>query len=182
PVYVDSPLATDIASHYMEYADHLQSPDREDVPVEYVLSQDRAMSRSMQRDPCIIVASGGMCEGGRVLSHLRQHIDDPRSAIVLVSYQSPLSLGAQLMGKTPTVRFHGRTWNKWVEVAKIDGFSGHADSNDFAALLGGAAGRTGKVRLVHGEPEACEALTASLQGMGFADVRPPEYGELATVA
>ena len=136
----------------------------------------------MQRDPCVLVASGGMCEGGRVLSHLRQHIDDPRSTIVLVSYQSPHSLGAQLMAQTPTVRFHGRTWNKWVEVAKIDGFSGHADTNDFQALLGDAAGRTGKVRLVHGESEACDALTMTLKGIGFGDVRPPEMGEMTTVA
>ena len=79
-------------------------------------SQAEAQSRSTQRDPCVLVASGGMCEGGRVLLHLKQHLDDPRATIVLVSYQSPYSLGHQLMQKVPSVRFHGRTWNKWADV------------------------------------------------------------------
>ena len=48
----------------------------------------------------------------------------------------------------PTVRFHGRNWNKWAEVVSLNGFSGHADHDDFLALLGSAVGETGKVRLV----------------------------------
>jgi metallo-beta-lactamase family protein len=145
-------------------------------------SQAEAQARSTQRDPCILVASGGMCEGGRVLLHLKQHLDDPRATIVLVSYQSPYSLGNQLLQKVPTVRFHGRTWNKWADVEQVNGFSGHADQNDFQALLGAAVGKTGMVRLVHGDPEQCEALTHSLRGMGFPDVSGPEYGEMAVVA
>ncbi len=123
-----------------------------------------------------------MCEGGRIIPHLRQHLDDPRSAIVLVSCQAPYSLGAQLMQKSPTVRFHGRTCNNWIDVEQINGFSGHADTADFQALLASAIGTTGRVRLVHGEAEACEALAGTLRGMGFADVRAPEYEELAAVA
>ena len=130
----------------------------------------------------MIVASGGMCEGGRITQHLKHHIDDPRSAVVLVSYQAPGSLGAQLLEKRPTVRFHGRTWNKWVEVTQINGFSGHADQEDFRALLGPAAGRTGRVRLVHGEPEQSAALAEALRGMGFADVGVPDREEVALVA
>ena len=110
------------------------------------------------------------------------HLDDPRATIVLVSYQSPYSLGHQLMQKVPSVRFHGRTWNKWADVEQVNGFSGHADQNDFQALLGSAVGKTGMVRLVHGDPEACEALTQSLRGMGFPDVSSPEYEEMAVVA
>ncbi|MGL4551816.1 MAG: MBL fold metallo-hydrolase RNA specificity domain-containing protein, partial [Gemmataceae bacterium] len=182
PLYVDSPLAVEIAVVHEEHASQLQTPDREDVPVEYMLSAEEARVRGQQRDPCIIVASGGMCEGGRIIPHLRQHLDDPRSAIVLVSYQAPYSLGAQLMQKAPTVRFHGRTWNKWIDIEQINGFSGHADTADFQALLGPAVGNTGRVRLVHGEPESCEALAGQLRGMGFGDVRAPEYEEVASVA
>lgn len=182
PIYVDSPLAVEIAYVHEEHVEQLQKPDRDDIPVEYMLSQEEARIRGMQREPCIIVASGGMCEGGRIISHLRHHLDDPRSAIVLVSYQAPYSLGAQLMQKTPTVRFHGRTWNKWIDVEQINGFSGHADKVDFQALLGSAVGKTGQVRLVHGEAEACEALAVQLREMGFGDVRAPEYEEVVSVA
>src|SRR5207244_12602771 len=127
-----SPLAEEIDLVHEEYASYLL-PDAEEVPVEFLQSPDEAWHVTAQRDPCVIVASGGMCEGGRIVQHLRHHIDDPRSSVVLVSYQAPHSLGAQLLQRRPTVRFHGRTWNKWVEVVEVNGFSGHADRHDFLA-------------------------------------------------
>src|SRR5216683_4114657 len=66
---------------------------------------------AMERDPCIVVASGGMCDGGRIIRHLKQNLDDPRCSLVLVSYQAAHSLGRQLLDMKPTVRFHGRNWN-----------------------------------------------------------------------
>jgi metallo-beta-lactamase family protein len=182
PLYIDSPLAVEIAYVHDEHPEHLPYPDREEIPVEFMLSVEEARYRSMQPDPCIIVASGGMCEGGRIIPHLRNHLDDPRSAVVLVSYQAPFSLGAQLMQKAPTVRFHGQTWNKWVDVEQINGFSGHADMVDFQALFAPSVGHTGRIRLVHGESEACDALATTLRDMGFPDVAPAEHEEVARVA
>ena len=101
---------------------------------------------------------------------------------MLVSYQAPQSLGAQLLQLRPTVRFHGRNWNKWAEVVSINGFSGHADQDDFLALLGPALPETGKVRLVHGEPPQAEALAAGLRALGFPDVAIPHREEHVRVA
>jgi metallo-beta-lactamase family protein len=123
-----------------------------------------------------------MCEGGRILRHLKQHIDDPRSSVVLVSYQAPDSLGRRLLEPRPTVRFHGRNWNLWADVIALHGFSGHADHNDFLDLLGPLAGRTRHVRLVHGEPEQAEALAEALRQRGFSDVAIPEPGEKVCLA
>jgi metallo-beta-lactamase family protein len=180
PIFVDSPLAAEIDMVHEEYA-HFLDADAVEIPVQFLLSQDEAWFHTTERDPCIIVASGGMCEGGRIVQHLRHHIDDPRSAIVLVSYQAPGTLGSQLQVPGPSVRFHGRTWNKWIEVETINGFSGHADQIDFQALLGAAADRTGRVRLVHGEPAQSEALATSLRQLGFADVGVPEREEVVLV-
>jgi metallo-beta-lactamase family protein len=178
PVYVDSPLAADVAVIHDEFPENQLGPAAEaQVPVEYLLDADESRLVTTEGGPAVIIASGGMCEGGRILNHLKHHVDDPRSAVVLVSYQAPTSVGAKLLEKRPTVRFHGRNWNKWVEVSQINGFSGHADQVDFEALLGGAVGRTGKVRLVHGEVEQSEALESRLTRMGFADVDVPTWGE-----
>jgi metallo-beta-lactamase family protein len=136
----------------------------------------------MMAEPGVLVASGGMCEGGRIMQHLRLHLDDPRTSIVLVSYQAPQSLGAQLLQLRPTVRFHGRNWNKWAEVVSINGFSGHADHDDFLALLGPALSETGKIRLVHGEPPQAEALAADLRKLGFPDVAVPHREDHVSVA
>jgi metallo-beta-lactamase family protein len=80
-------------------------------------------------------------------------VDDPRCTIILVSYQASGTTGRRLMEPKPTVRFQGRDWNKWIEVVHLDGFSGHADKEDFVAYLSPLAGKVGKVRLIHGERE-----------------------------
>jgi metallo-beta-lactamase family protein len=189
PIYVDSPLADDIAQVYRRFPDHLDhaaflngDPDfLDNAVVHYVRTHDQSHELSLRTEPCLIVASGGMCEGGRIVRHLKRNLDDPRCTIVLVSYQAPTSLGRQLLEKTPTVRFHGRTWNKWAEVVELNGFSGHADQNDFLAILGPLAGEFGKVRLIHGELDAGETLAKALRAAGFGDVAVPLPGETVTL-
>jgi metallo-beta-lactamase family protein len=118
-----------------------------------------------------------MCEGGRILRHLKHHIDDPRCTVVLVSYQAPHTLGRKLLEPRPRVRFHGKDWNLWAEVIEVNGFSGHADQNELLGLLRPLAGRAHKVRLVHGELENAQVLAGALEAEGFADVAIPGPGE-----
>ncbi len=180
PIYVDSPLAREIDDVYQQYSDLLE-PAVVGQACEWLESDDDASFRSTQREPCIIVASGGMCEGGRIVKHLKYHIDDPRSTIILVSYQAPDSVGAQLNSPTPIIRLHGQIWNKWIEVAEINGFSGHADEDDFEFLLRGAVESTGRVRLVHGELPQMHALAKQFKQMGFADVGAPKRNEMVSL-
>jgi metallo-beta-lactamase family protein len=183
PLFVDSPLAGEIATVYRRHADSLDAGHPfDETGVHYVASQEEGRAISRQPDPCLVVASGGMCEGGRIVSYLREHVDDPRTSLVLVSYQAPHSVGARLLELRPTVRIQGRTLNKWAEVVELNGFSGHADRNDFRALLGPLADSTRQVRLVHGEPEQAETLAASLRAQGFADVAVPRREETVRVA
>ncbi|MGH9676577.1 MAG: MBL fold metallo-hydrolase RNA specificity domain-containing protein, partial [Candidatus Acidiferrum sp.] len=183
PIFIDSPLAAQIAAVYDRYGTSLQVGSTASFPeVHYLQNRDEAQSVSMRPQPCVIVASGGMCEGGRIMHHLRHHIDDPRSAIVLVSYQAPHTIGRQLLERRPSIRFHGKKWNKWAEVVELNGFSGHADRDDFIALLGPVAKHTGRVRLVHGEPEQAEALAQTLRSHGFRDVCVAFRQECVSVA
>ncbi len=192
PIYVDSPLAADVADVYREHPECLDEKATRrlahgDDPLDgtgvcYVRDVDESRELAESGEPCVIVAAGGMCEGGRILRHLREHIDDPRSSVVLVSYQAPGSLGARLKEPRPTVRFHGRNWNLWAEVIDLHGFSGHADRNDFLDFLGPLAGRTRHVRLVHGELEQAEALAEALRRRGFGDVSIPAPGEKVDLA
>jgi metallo-beta-lactamase family protein len=179
PLFVDSPLAERIEKIHDRYSDLLQGdPATEPGPEpQHLRTSEEVEEATTMRGPAIIVASGGTCDGGRIMRHLRHHIDDPRASVVLVSYQPPHSLGARLLERGPTVRFHGRTWNKWCEVVQISGFSGHADQNDFLALLGPAAAEAQRVRLVHGEPEQAQALAEGLGQAGARDVMVPEHGE-----
>jgi metallo-beta-lactamase family protein len=191
PLYVDSPLAAEIADLHQHHAASLaerlssgprQAPAERGHVVHYVRSLEDSRALSKSREPCVIVASGGMCEAGRILRHLQENIDDPRASIVLVSYQSPLSLGRKLLERGPTVRFRGRNWNKWADVMDVQGFSGHADHDDFLHLLGPLAGKTRRVRLVHGDRESSEALSTALRNSGFGEVEIPWRGDKVSVA
>jgi metallo-beta-lactamase family protein len=180
PLYMDSPLAADITEVHRLYPDLLAEPFRHEVAnplARYVRSARESRELSTRQGPCILVASGGMCEAGRIVNHLEHNVDDPRCTIVLVSYQAPGSLGRKLKDRGPTVHFRGRSWNKWAEVVDLNGFSGHADREDLRDFFRPLRERRPRVSLVHGDPEQANALAASLKSDGFADVTIPKRGD-----
>jgi metallo-beta-lactamase family protein len=182
-VFVDSPLASDIAEVYRRHAEDF----REDVgllggpQVSYLRSVDDSKELSARRQPCVILAPGGMCQGGRIVRHLKENIDDPRCSIVLVSYQAPGTLGRKLLEPRARIWIHGRDWNWWADVVEFPGFSGHPDQTEVLASLGPMAGRIRKTRLVHGEIEQAEQLAQVLRLKGYSDVGVPQYGETVTL-
>jgi metallo-beta-lactamase family protein len=187
PVFVDSPLAADIAAVYRRYPEALSPEytpgDHSDIQrVHNVRSAEESKELCARREPYLLVTSGGMCEGGRIARHLPHHIDDPRSTLILVSYQAPHTLGRRLLERGPTVRFRGRNWNKWINIVEFPGFSGHADHDEILAFLKPLAANTPRVRLVHGEVEQAEALARGLRGQGFGDVGVPSLGDTVPFA
>ena len=104
--------------------------------IHYICDFQESRDVSTRKGPCILVASGGMCEAGRILNHLENNIDDPRNSVVLVSYQAPGSLGRKLLERGPAVHFRGRRWNKWADIVDVNGFSGHADQQELGELGG----------------------------------------------
>jgi metallo-beta-lactamase family protein len=187
PVYIDSPLAADITGVYETHPQCLDDEGRQmladgvgilggDV-VTYIREFSDSIRISKRPDPCIVIASSGMCDAGRILHYLKEHIDDPRCTVILVSYQAQGTTGRRLLEKSPTVKFLGKEWNKWLEVVHLDGFSGHADREDFLAYLRPLAERVGRVRLIHGEREQAESLAQTLRELGFDDVDVPKPGD-----
>jgi metallo-beta-lactamase family protein len=191
PVYVDSPLASEVAEVYRAHLNSLSAEIAQALReghgllggdgVTYVRDFEESTLLATRPGPSIIIASSGMCDAGRIQQHLKQLVDDPRCTIVLVSFQAPGTVGRRLLEPKPTVRFQGRDWSKWIGVVHLDGFSGHADKNDFRAYLAPLVGRVGKVRLIHGEREQAEALSGTLRELGFADVSVPAPGDRVTI-
>lgn len=190
PVYVDSPLAADATEVFRlhpECFDEETTLLLEDHPelfggarVQYLRSAEESKHLNGRRDPCLIIAASGMCEAGRILHHLKHNIEDERNTILIIGYQAPDTLGRRLVERRPEVRIHDRLWKLRAEVVVLNGFSAHADRDDFLAFLGPLAEQTGRVRLVHGELDQAEALAGSLRGAGFRDVAIPQQGDQAT--
>jgi metallo-beta-lactamase family protein len=192
PMFVDSPLATEIAEVYARYPDCFdrnavpslrRDPDFLEGPgIHYVRSMEESKDLTARPGTCVVVAAGGMCEGGRILRHLKHHLDDPRCTVVLVSYQAPHTLGRKLLEPRPRIRFHGRDWNLWAEVLEVNGFSGHAGHDELLAMLRPLLGRTRCIRLVHGELENAQILAQALEAQGFPDVAVPAPGDQVALA
>ncbi len=191
PVFVDSPLAvaaTEVFRLHPECFDEatwdLLQTDNDlfgGYLVRYVRSVEESKALNFYKDPCLIISASGMCETGRILHHLKHNIEDPRNTILIIGYQAPETLGRRLVEKRPEVRIHDKMYQAKAEIVVMNGFSCHADRNDFSDFLGPIAGQVGKTRLVHGEADQATALMQLLQEKGFKDVAYPDRGETVTL-
>jgi metallo-beta-lactamase family protein len=187
PIYVDSPMAvraTEVFRAHPECFDEetlrllREEPDLfGERTVHYIEKVHESIALNDRPGPCVIISASGMCEGGRVLHHLKHNIDDARSTVLIAGFQAPGTLGRRLVERRPAVRILGREVALKAEVVVLNGLSSHADHGDLLRSLGPLAAAGRRVRLVHGEPERAEALAAGLREAGFADVAIPERGE-----
>jgi metallo-beta-lactamase family protein len=117
-----------------------------------------------------------MLTGGRVVSHLRNLIDDPTATLLFVGYQGEGTLGAHLQAGAREVRLDGQSRRVRCKVRSISGFSAHADETELLAWLSnfargkqpGDRGYPRRVFLVHGDPEAQVLLEPKVRDLGFA--------------
>lgn len=191
PIFVDSPLASDITEVFRHHPECLSETGRRQLTgpanflsgplLHYLRTVEDSKELNGRSGSCIIVASSGMGEGGRILHHLMHNIDDPRCTVVLVSYQPRDTLGWRLLERQPTVRIRGRELNKWADVVILKGFSSHADHPGIVNALTPLAGQPMKLRLVHAEPESAETLAKDLAKHGFGDVAIPALGQSETI-
>lgn len=191
PVYVDSPMAvraTEVFRAHPECFNEFtlgllrEDPDLfGDRYVRYVEKVHESIALNGQPGPCVIISASGMCEGGRVLHHLKHNIEDPRSTILFVGYQAADTLGRRLVERRPEVRILGRMFPLKAEVVVLNGLSSHADQVGLLRSVAPLADTTQKVRLVHGEPERAQMLAEGLRSYGFNDVAIPDRGESVTI-
>jgi metallo-beta-lactamase family protein len=129
-----------------------------------------------------------MLTGGRVVSHLRNLIDDPSATILFVGYQGEGTLGAHLQAGALEVRLDGQDRRVRCQVRSISGFSAHADEPELLEWLArfatgkrpGEPGYPRRVFLVHGDPEAQVALEPKVRDLGFA-THVPHWHERVTL-
>jgi metallo-beta-lactamase family protein len=189
-VFVDSPLAvnaTDVFRMHPEAwnsevqaflsADGRKSPF--DYPeVEYVREVRRSKQLNHMSQPAIIISANGMAEGGRILHHLKNNIEDPHNTILLVSFMAENTLGRKLKDGEKRVRIYGESYDVRAAVKVIDGYSAHADQNELLAWVDPLdRSRLQDIFLVHGEPAAADTFRGLLRDRDFHSVTSPERGQ-----
>jgi metallo-beta-lactamase family protein len=120
-----------------------------------------------------------MAEGGRIVHHLHNTIEDSRNTVLIVSWQAPYTLGRRLAEKADKVRIFGEEHVRRAEVVTIGGFSAHAGQNFLLEYARQGAASARSLFLVHGEERSATALMEALGGNALRV--PVHYPERGTV-
>jgi metallo-beta-lactamase family protein len=142
-----------------------------------VSSVEESKSLNEVDGPCAIIAASGMCEGGRILHHLRHGLGDARNTVLFVGYQAEHTLGRRLREGADEVNILGDRIRRRAEVAGIDGFSAHADQQEISDWVARLDPMPRRIFLVHGDLAPAEALAQVLRQRTGAQVSIPEKGE-----
>ncbi len=199
PVYVDSPLATNITRVFGEHPEVYDSETHETFlkkgknpfffdKVRFVGSVEESMALNREEKSHIVISASGMCEAGRVLHHLRHKIHNPRHTILIVGYMAQNTLGRRILeqgleyersgrkGSPPILKFLNKTYPLKAHVEKLGGFSAHGDKNEMLCFLKESNLKIKKIALVHGEEDQSLAFAKHLKNNGFS-VSVPQPGE-----
>jgi metallo-beta-lactamase family protein len=176
PVYVDSPLAVSATEIYRLHPDSFNSEVYEALfekqnPFGF---DDLTLIRSVKGSKAlndlegvaIIISASGMCEAGRILHHLRNNIEDPRTTVLFVGYCAERTLGRKIRDGAKDVNILGDTFQVKAHIETIDSFSGHADHSELVDYFDRITGSKTRTWLVHGEPESAQYLQAALSEAG----------------
>lgn len=186
PVYVDSPLSTNVTEVFRMHPEcydqeardiwreggHVFGADR----YHYIRNVRESKQLNRREKPCVIISASGMCESGRILHHLRNNLGSKKNTILIVGYQAAHTLGRRLVeGDTP-VRIFGELHKVRARVVTLNGMSSHADAADLREILLPLGSKAKHCWLVHGEPRQSDALAADLQD-SFSAVTVPAPGD-----
>jgi len=186
PIYVDSPLSVHVTGVFKQ---HHECYDREardfwreegDVfgrgAVTYItdVAESKALHRLKQ--PCVIISASGMAEAGRILHHLKNNVESGRNAVVIVGYQAQHTLGRRIVERRTEIKIYGKRYKLRARVEVLNGFSAHADADDFARLLGPIAPGLRAAFVVHGEGKQLHAMKKILAELGCRNVEAPDPG------
>ncbi|MEO0051526.1 MAG: MBL fold metallo-hydrolase [candidate division WOR-3 bacterium] len=188
PVFVDSPLASQVTEVYRNSTAYFDTETQTlvngeydgpfDFPgLRYIEDVNESKKLNQLHEPCIIISPSGMCEAGRVLHHLKHSITDPKNLILIVSFQAQHTLGRRLVEHQPVVKIFGEEFPVRAEIEVMNEFSAHADRNALLEYVKNMnLRRLRRIFIVHAEPQAAQAIIEPLHQLGIPEITIPEKG------
>lgn len=187
-VFSDSPMAFESTKIYLQHIKMLSGEAKafykenetlfDFENFQFLESSKASKAVSNYGEPCIIISSSGMVQGGRVEYHVAQNISNPYSTILIIGYCAEGTLGWRLLNGQQTLSIKGTDHQVLANIEKIDVFSGHGDRNDLLAFVGMQSPETlRRIFLVHGDFTSMEAFRDTLAETGYPQVVIPKKGE-----
>lgn len=190
PTYLDSPLAikvTDVFKRHKKYLnkdiqDRMRSDDIFDFPG-LIRVQDSEESKAIREvpGPKVIIAGAGMMNGGRVVHHAKNYLNNPHATFLVVGYQAPGTLARVLVDGIKTVRLFGVEVLVRAKIETLTGYSAHKDSDDLVSFIEPMVGRLKKVFVILGELKSSLFLAQRIKDTYNVEVSVPEKGDKVIV-
>jgi metallo-beta-lactamase family protein len=187
PIFVDSPLAVDVTEVFKKHSELFDDATRlflsnhEDPfgfkRLTYVRDVEASKALNDLHGPFMVISASGMCEGGRILHHLKNNIGDPKNTVLLTGYQAENTLGRKIEERQPMVPVFGEPMRLRAQVEKLDELSGHADQRELLLWMKPIASRLKQVFLVHGEGDQQTVLAQAIHERFGLDVVVPQWGQ-----
>jgi metallo-beta-lactamase family protein len=188
PVSVDSPMAAAATAAYArrteeqdeEYASVLREQRHPLRTQSMITASSRQESKKLNdaEGARVIISASGMMTGGRVLHHAMRLVPNPEATIVFVGFQAAGTTGRRIQDGEPEVKIMGQWVPVRCRIAKIGGFSAHADYGEVLKWLEGMeSGIPSRTFLTHGEPDAANAMAGHIKEKFGWNVHVPQYGE-----
>ncbi|MBQ4802960.1 MBL fold metallo-hydrolase [Aquimarina sp. MMG015] len=167
PIYVDSPMGSNVLSVFEKFSDwhKLSKQDYNSLcdHINIVTSYKETWEVIDNLRPKIVIAGSGMVTGGRVLTYLKQLVDNTNTSILLAGYQAEGTRGRQLQDGVHEIKLYGKYYTVKAEIHHIESLSAHADQYELLDWVSKIKNIPEKVFLIHGEPSASEAFDTKLK-------------------
>lgn len=136
PIYIDGVLGHSMSNAYLSVLEGEEKDYWREVMswknFHYVNSFENSQSVALNKsEPKITISSGGMYSNGRVLNHLKTHVEDRNSNIVICGYQAEGCIGHELQRKeAKTVKIEGLEYNKKAKIHQLKTWSSHIQADE----------------------------------------------------
>ena len=187
PIYIDSPMATRATEVFKKHRELYDTEAREFLTcngplfhgarTSFVGDVDESKALNHLHGSAIIISASGMCEGGRILHHLRNHAPDRRNVVLFVGYQAEHTLGRRILEGNSRVRIYGEEVEIGAEVRRINGLSAHADRNGLLRYAQALERSPKGIFLVHGDTDRIAALQSWFHQHGIEGATGPGPGD-----
>ncbi|MDI6721326.1 MAG: beta-CASP ribonuclease aCPSF1 [Candidatus Aenigmarchaeota archaeon] len=114
-------------------------------------------------DPCIILTTSGMLQGGPIMEYLRQLSSEPKNMLIFVGYQAEGTPGRRIQKGWKQIQFDdGTVIDLNLEIVTIEGLSGHSDYRQLINYISSMPNKPKKIMVNHGDPARCVSLARAV--------------------
>ncbi|HEX2472944.1 MAG TPA: beta-CASP ribonuclease aCPSF1, partial [Nitrososphaera sp.] len=113
-------------------------------------------------EPAIVLAPSSMLIGGPSVEYLKQIANNPKSTLIMLSYQSLDTPGRAILDGARQITIGGETIELQCQVERIDGLGSHSDYNQLMAYVMRLRPKLRRVLVNHGERPKAQNLASMI--------------------